>query len=167
MTEYPLSEQSSKSYSPTARAASSVIPLVAWLALGSACLGWMFDSMDLNLFTLILFPTVSDLIGSSNSASVAAIGGTVVAIKLFAWGLGGILFGVVADRIGRSRTMIITILIYAIFTGLSGLSRNWMSSRSCKRSPASASAASGRQARRSLPRHGQRTAAPRRNRSCR
>jgi MFS family permease len=105
---------------------SSTITLTAWLALGSACLGWMFDSMDLNLFTLILFPTVSDLIGSSDSGSVAAIGGAIVAIKLFAWGLGGILFGVVADRIGRSRTMIITILIYAIFTGLSGLSRNWI-----------------------------------------
>ncbi len=82
--------------------------------------------MDLNLFTLILFPTVSSLIGSSNAASVAAIGGTVVAIKLFAWGVGGILFGVVADRIGRSRTMLITILIYAVFTGLSGLSHNWI-----------------------------------------
>jgi MFS family permease len=44
---------------------------------------------------------------------------------LFAWGLGGILFGVVADRIGRSRTMVITILIYAIFTGLSSLAQNW------------------------------------------
>lgn len=109
----------------TAAVASEKITKIAWLALGSACLGWMFDSMDLNLFTLILFPTVSDLIGSSNPGSVAAVGGTIVAIKLFAWGLGGILFGVVADRIGRSRTMIITILIYAVFTGLSGLARNW------------------------------------------
>jgi MFS family permease len=56
---------------------------------------------------------------------VAYTGGSILACKLFAWGLGGIVFGVVADRIGRSRTMIVTVLIYSIFTGLSGLAQNW------------------------------------------
>jgi MFS family permease len=96
-----------------------------WLALGSAFLGWLFDSMDLNLFTLVLFPSVGQLIKSSNPAQVAEIGGYIVAIKLFCWGIGGIIFGVVADRIGRSRTMVITVIIYAVFTGLSGLAQSW------------------------------------------
>jgi MFS family permease len=98
---------------------------VAWAALISAMFGWMFDSMDLNIFTLILYPSVSQLIGSANPADVAHIGGIIAGVKLFAWGIGGIFFGVVADRIGRSRTMIITVLIYSIFTGLSGLAQNW------------------------------------------
>lgn len=96
-----------------------------WLVLCSAFLGWLFDSADLNLFTLLLFPSVSQLLHTTNPAAVAQIGGLIMAIKLFAWGLGGIFFGVVADRIGRSRTMILTIMIYAVFTGLSALAQNW------------------------------------------
>ncbi|HUN50813.1 MAG TPA: MFS transporter [Candidatus Sulfotelmatobacter sp.] len=99
--------------------------MIAWAALLSAMLGWMFDSMDLNIFTLILFPSVSQLIGSTKPADIAHISGIIAGVKLFAWGVGGIFFGVVADRVGRSRTMVITVLIYSIFTGLSGLAGNW------------------------------------------
>jgi len=98
---------------------------IQWLALWSGFLGWMFDSMDLNLFTLVLFPSVAQLTKSTNPAEIAQYGGYILAIKLFCWGLGGIAFGVVADRIGRTKTMVITILIYSIFTGLSGLAQSW------------------------------------------
>ena len=96
-----------------------------WIALWSAFLGWLFDSMDLNLFTLVLFPSVGQLTHSTNPAHIAQIGGYIIGIKLFCWGIGGIIFGVMADRIGRARTMVITVLIYAIFTGLSGLAQSW------------------------------------------
>ncbi len=108
-----------------AKVSSPSITSYQWLALLSAFLGWMFDSMDLNLFTLVLFPSVGSLIKSSNPAAIAEIGGYIVGIKLFCWGLGGILFGVFADRIGRTRCMVITIVIYAVFTGLSGLAQTW------------------------------------------
>jgi MFS family permease len=106
-------------------AEESKITSYQWLCLFSAFAGWMFDSMDLNLFTLVLFPSVADLTKLTNPAEVARVGGYIMAIKLFCWGMGGILFGVVADRIGRARTMVITIVIYALFTGLSGLAQNW------------------------------------------
>ena len=96
-----------------------------WTALISAGLGWMFDAMDLQIFTLILFPSVSELIGTRDPGQVAFTGGIILACKLVAWGLGGIVFGVVTDRIGRSRTMIVTVLIYACFTGLSGFAQSW------------------------------------------
>jgi MFS family permease len=95
------------------------------LALLSACLGWMFDAFDLQLFTVILFPCIGSLIGSANPADVAYHAGIVSSAKLLAWGLGGIVFGVVADRIGRSRTMMVTVLIYSGFTGLSALAQTW------------------------------------------
>jgi MFS family permease len=98
---------------------------IQWLALVSGFLGWLFDSMDLNLFTLVLFPSLAELLHTTNAAEIAKYGGYLVAIKLFCWGIGGILFGVIADRIGRSRTMVLTILIYAGFTGLSGLAQSW------------------------------------------
>jgi len=99
--------------------------LAAWRALVSACAAWMFDAMDLQIFTLILFPSVSDLVGSMNPGLVAYTGGIVVGWKLAALGLGGIAFGIAADRIGRARTMIVTVLIYSIFTGLSALAQSW------------------------------------------
>lgn len=81
--------------------------------------------MDLNLFTLVLFPAVAELTGTTDPGHIAAIGSYVIALKLLFWGIGGIVFGVVADRFGRTRTMVATIIIYSVFTGLSGLAQNW------------------------------------------
>jgi hypothetical protein len=71
--------------------APSGITRYQWLALWSGFLGWLFDSMDLNLFTLVLFPSVTDLLRSSHPGEIARIGGYIMAIKLFCWGIGGIL----------------------------------------------------------------------------
>jgi MFS family permease len=107
---------------PTLKGSES---LAAWVALVSACAAWMFDAMDLQIFTLVLFPSVSDLVGTANPGVVAYTGGIIVGWKLLALGLGGIVFGVAADRIGRAKTMIVTVLIYSVFTGLSGLAQTW------------------------------------------
>lgn len=99
--------------------------LAAWGALVSACAAWMFDAMDLQIFTLVLVPSVSDLVGSANPGVVAYTGGLIVGWKLVALGLGGIGFGIAADRVGRAKTMIVTVLIYSVFTGLSSLAQDW------------------------------------------
>jgi len=104
---------------------TSSVPKAAWLALVSGFLGWTFDSMDLNLFSLVVFPTLAELLGTRDPALISQTAGLIVALKILAWGAGGIIFGVVADRIGRSRTLGLTILIYSVFTGLSGLAQNW------------------------------------------
>jgi len=49
----------------------------------------------------------------------------LTAAFLVGWSIGGFIFGVIGDRIGRTGTMILTILIYAVFTGLSGLVQSW------------------------------------------
>ncbi len=115
------SAEATETYPPKAEQ----ITRTHWLILISAFMGWMFDSMDLNLFTLVLFPSVRELLGVSDPKVIAQTGSLIMAIKLLCWGIGGIIFGVVADRIGRSKTMVITILIYAGFTGLSGLAQTW------------------------------------------
>jgi MFS family permease len=101
------------------------VPRALWIVLLSAFLGWLFDAADVSILTLLLVPSVGDLLGTTDARQVAPIGGVVVGVKLVAWGLGGIGFGVVADRVGRSRTMVITILIYSLFTGLSALAQSW------------------------------------------
>ena len=95
------------------------VPRYLWLVLGSAFLGWMFDACDLNILTLVLGPSVGGLLGSRDPAVIGPTGGAIIGIKLVAWGIGGILFGVITDRIGRTKAMVATILIYSVFTGLS------------------------------------------------
>jgi MFS family permease len=102
-----------------------VVSAAAWTSLISASAAWAFDAMDFQIFTLVLFPSVSSLISSHDPGVVAYTGGLIVACKLVALGLGGIGFGILADRIGRARTMMITVLIYSVFAGLSSLAETW------------------------------------------
>jgi len=95
------------------------------LVVLSAFLAWMFDSMALNVFTLLLAPSVGDLLRTTARGEVASIGGLIVAAKLFAWGIGGTVFGMLTDRFGRARVMMLTIVIYALFTGLSAVAQTW------------------------------------------
>ena len=97
-----------------------------WLVLAVAWLGWVFDSMDALIYNLVLTPALRELLGErATPANIGWHGGIILAVFLVGWALGGILFGILADRIGRARTLVITILIYAVFTGLAGLAHSW------------------------------------------
>ncbi len=104
-----------------------------WIVLTVAALGWLFDTMDQNLFNLVRNPSVKDLLGRTIddpvllAAETKRVGGWVTATFLVGWSAGGFVFGVVGDRIGRTKTMIVTILIYAGFTGLSAVAWDWRS----------------------------------------
>lgn len=96
-----------------------------WRVLVCACLGWALDIMDGYLYAIILFPAMSDLLGTSEPAVIGWYGGIVLSIFMIGWALGGLIFGPIADRYGRAKTMAITILIYATFTGLCGIANSW------------------------------------------
>jgi MFS family permease len=93
-----------------------------WFVLVVAALGWLFDTMDQQLFNLARGPALNELTGSPLGAK--EYGGIVTAIFIVGWATGGVFFGVLGDRIGRAKTMVITILIYSLFTGLSAISQN-------------------------------------------
>lgn len=96
----------------------AVILLIAWL-------GWVFDVMDVFLLVLVKNAAFKDLLYTNDEQVVDRFGAWALAVTLVGWSLGGLLFGVVADRWGRSRTMSVTILVYSAFTGLAGFSRTW------------------------------------------
>ena len=90
----------------------------AWLALAAALLGWMFDHYDLMLFVYVAKAIGSEWQWGSDYKENMAF---LVSIALFTSGIGGVVFGGLADRFGRRRVMGWTILIYSLSTGLSGL----------------------------------------------
>lgn len=93
-----------------------------WFVLVVAALGWMFDCLDQQLFNAARVPAMRELLGTSNMRTVAEYGGYATSIFLVGWATGGLVFGSMGDRIGRAKTMLLTILIYSVCTGLSALS---------------------------------------------
>ncbi len=107
-----------------------------WFVLTVAALGWLFDTMDQQLFALARRPAMIELVGQKPPEGVTLTAeqkaedlrvvneyaGYATSIFLIGWASGGLFFGVLGDRIGRAKTMVWTILIYSLFTGLSALS---------------------------------------------
>jgi MFS family permease len=101
------------------------LPRYAWLVLVVAALGWLFDTMDQNLFNLVAQKSIRDLLTgvvpeAQLQEAVNSWRGSITSVFLLGWATGGFIFGIMGDRLGRTRTLVITILIYAFFTGLSG-----------------------------------------------
>ena len=98
-----------------------------WFVFIVASLGWLFDTMDQQLFNLARLPAIAELLGTKvgdpNTAEmVKEYGGYATTIFMIGWAIGGLIFGIMGDRIGRAKTMLLTILLYSLFTGLSALS---------------------------------------------
>ncbi len=95
-----------------------------WLVLAVAALGWAFDTMDQWIFVFTKSKAVAALVGlEAGDPHVADLVGRAQAIFIVGWATGGFLFVMIGDKLGRTRTMMITVGMYAIFTGLSGLSQ--------------------------------------------
>lgn len=105
-----------------------------WKSGIAAWLGWLFDGLDMHLYTLVATPFVAELLGGLDQRD-AAVGRTASIIQagfLVGWALGGGFFGRVGDRIGRTRALNLTILTYALFTGLSFFAQTWWQLLICR-----------------------------------
>src|SRR6059036_1028263 len=115
-----------------------------WFVLIVAALGWLFDTMDQQLFNIARVPAMRELLKprfnlpkdlsqvpaddpemKAFNAAVKAYGGYATSIFLIGWATGGLGFGILGDLIGRAKTMVLTILVYSVLTGLSALSRGF------------------------------------------
>src|SRR6516162_9962680 len=96
-----------------------------WLVFFVVWAGWSLDATDFGLFSLVLRPALTELLGGQPTiAEIGRVGGLLSTIGLLGWAFGGFLFGIIADYIGRVRTLALSILIYSVFTGLQGLSHS-------------------------------------------
>ncbi|MBX7167579.1 MAG: MFS transporter [Pirellulales bacterium] len=104
-----------------------------WFVLVVAALGWLFDTMDQQLFALARTPAMQELLSTASPGGrvpaaksvVDAAAANATAVFLIGWATGGIAFGILGDRIGRARTMLLTILVYSVCTGFSALSSGY------------------------------------------
>jgi MFS family permease len=87
-------------------------------SLLAASLGWMLDGFDIMLYALVVSALLRDL---SISTGVAGLLGS---LTLVASGLGGILFGLIADHYGRRRALIGSVLVYSVFTAACGFAQS-------------------------------------------
>jgi len=107
-----------------ADAAPSRITGRQFFVLFIAYLGWVFDLMDVFLMVLVKDRAMAELLGpTATPKEIGVWGGWALGITLVGWSAGGLIFGMVADRWGRTRTMALTILIYSVFTGLTGMAK--------------------------------------------
>ncbi len=94
-----------------------------WLVFAVVWAGWTLDAADFGLYSLVLRPAMIELLGGNPPiADIGKYGGLLAMTGLLGWAFGGFLFGILADYIGRVRTLAFSIAIYAVFTALQGLS---------------------------------------------
>jgi len=98
-----------------------------WKTLAASNLGWMFDGYETFALVLTVAVALSQLLDPSLHPQIPAYAGIVIALTLLGWGIGGLLGGILADYIGRRRTMIFAILAYSLMTGLSAFAWDWLS----------------------------------------
>jgi MFS family permease len=97
-----------------------------WWVLIVASLGWLFDTMDQRIFVLARGPAISSLLPAGTAAAdVTWYSGVATMVFMIGWATGGLYFGILGDRWGRAKTMMLTILMYSLCTGLSALSQHW------------------------------------------
>jgi MFS family permease len=96
-----------------------------WFVLVVAALGWMFDCFDQQIFTNSRSMTMRDLLPQADQLTQFKYGTWATSIFILGWATGGLIFGSLGDKWGRAKTMALTILVYAVCTGLSGLATNW------------------------------------------
>ena len=95
-------------------------------------LGTLFDGMDCSIYILTLYPSLSELLGTTSHATVGSYGALLLALFMFGWAAGAVVFGMCADRIGRSKTLVLTVLLYAFCTGLCAICQTWQELALCR-----------------------------------
>jgi MFS family permease len=130
---------SSKSSSPAQNALQTLSQ--GWLAgigkyhllvFAGCWMGGIFDGMDSTLMSVVMPTAIGELARSTDKAIIGPIAAYVTSLFLVGWMAGGVIFGLVGDKLGRVRSMIFSILLYALFTGLAGWAHTWPQLAACR-----------------------------------
>lgn len=96
-----------------------------WFVFTVASLAWLFDCLDQQLFILARDNAIKALAAPGTDAlELRRLSGLAQSIFVAGWAMGGLIFGSVGDRIGRAKTLSLTVLIYSLCTGLSAFAQD-------------------------------------------
>ena len=98
-----------------------------WRVLIASNLGWLFDGFEIYALFLTIGFALHQLLEAAQYAEIPRYAGYVLATTVFGWATGGVIGGIIADYIGRKRTMMLAILAYSLTTALSAAAWNWQS----------------------------------------
>jgi MFS family permease len=98
-----------------------------WRVLIASNLGWLFDGFEIYALFLTVGFAMKQLLDVGQAAAIPQYAGYILAFTVFGWATGGVIGGIVADYIGRKRTMLLAILAYSLTTGLSAFAWDWVS----------------------------------------
>src|SRR3954468_23853399 len=104
-----------------------------WMVFLIAWLGWSLDNTDFNLFALVLRPALTELLGGSpTAADIGRVGGILRMPGLLVWAVRGFAFGIIGDDLGRVRTLMMSVLVVAVFTALQGFTHSTVTFGICR-----------------------------------
>jgi MFS family permease len=95
-----------------------------WFVFIMASCAWLFDCLDQQLFILARQGALSSLMPGAEPSEIKTYAGYATSFFIAGWAIGGLIFGAVGDRIGRAKTLAITVLMYSLSTGLSAFSHS-------------------------------------------
>src|ERR1700746_920645 len=98
-----------------------------WKVLIASNLGWTFDGFEIFALFLTVGFALRQLLDAAEYSAIPQYAGYILACTVFGWATGGVIGGIIADYIGRKRTMMLAILAYSIMTGLSAFAWDWAS----------------------------------------
>ena len=98
-----------------------------WRVLGASNLAWLFDGFEIYALFLTVGFALHQLLPAGELGALPRYAGYVLATTVFGWATGGVVGGIIADYLGRKRTMMLAILAYSLTTGLSAIAWNWQS----------------------------------------
>jgi MFS family permease len=96
-----------------------------WKVLIASNLGWTFDGFEIFALFLTVGFALRQLLDVAEHAAIPQYAGYILACTVFGWATGGVIGGIIADYIGRKRTMMLAILAYSLTTGLSAFAWDW------------------------------------------
>src|SRR5246127_1220858 len=98
-----------------------------WRVLIASNLGWLFDGFEIYAIFLTVGFALHQLLDPSQYAAIPKYAGYILAGTVAGWATGGVIGGIIADYIGRKRTMMLAILAYSLTPGLSAFAWDWVS----------------------------------------